>query len=88
MPSIKKVNYLILFIYSIAFFSVLGLGYRTIIALISLWAVGEFSYDWHQVFTGLKMAVVAGFAVTLAAFIFNKIDEYNTRKDPPDDPDK
>jgi len=88
MLSIKKVDYLILLIYSIVFFSVLGVGYRTIIALISLWAIGEFAYDWHQVFIGLKMAIVAGFAVTLAAFIFNRIDIYNARKKPPTDPDK
>ena len=88
MPLISKVNYLMLFIYSIVFFSVLGIGYRTIIALISLWVIGEFSYNWHQVVIGLKMAVVAGFSVTLAAFIFNKIDEYNARKNPPTDPDK
>lgn len=77
-----------LFIYSMVFFSVLGIGYRTIIALISLWVIGEFSYDWHQVIIGLKMAVVAGFAVTLAAFIFNKIDEYNAHKKPPTDPNE
>ncbi|TPG55389.1 hypothetical protein [Ewingella americana] len=88
MAIIKKVNYLMLLIYSTAFFSVLGIGYRTIVALISLWAIGEFAYDWHQVVIGLKMAVVASFAVTLAAFIFNKIDEYNARKKPPSDPDK
>ena len=88
MSLINKVNYLMLFIYSMVFFSVLGIGYRTIIALISLWVIGEFSYDWHQVIIGLKMAVVAGFAVTLAAFIFNKIEEYYTHKKPPTDPNE
>ena len=88
MSLINKVNYLMLLIYSMVFFSVLGIGYRTIIALISLWVIGEFSYDWHQVIIGLKMAIVAGFAVTLAAFVFNKIDEYNARKKLPTEPDK
>lgn len=35
-----------------------------------------------------KMSGIPSVSITLAAFIFNKIDEYNARKKPPADPDK
>lgn len=86
MNSMKKIRYFLLFTYSMVLLSVLAIGYRIVIALISLWATGDFAYSWSEVPRGLRMAAIASFAITVAAFIFNKLDEQKARKDPPSDP--
>lgn len=81
----KLKKYAILFLYFLCCFSILGGLVRVGAVLIY---AREFYLPIHDIVKNIKMSAVASFAITLAAFIFNKIDEYNARKKPPTDPDK
>lgn len=82
-------SYALLFLYFTGCFFLLGLAIRIFIGFMHL---REFYLPADSVIKNLKMSLVAGCSITLGAFVFNKIDEYNVRKnkkdptDPPDNP--
>lgn len=55
---------------------------------IEFYYTGTVDFNLNKFIHLVKMSSVPSLSITLAAFIFNKIDEYNGRKKPPVDSDK
>lgn len=81
-------NYFLLFFYTFFFSCLMLLVLRSGIMLISYYNHGYWGLKEGEIISGVKMSAVASSAITLAAFIFKRIDIYNTRNKPPTEPDK
>ena len=67
-------------------FLILGLLIRVV---IELYYTRTVDLNLNKLLHLIKMSCVPSVSITLAAFVFNKIDEYEARKKkPPVDPDK
>lgn len=77
--------FILIIIYMTTAFFALGVVTRIVTAVIY---TGEVYLSLSGVIKVVKMSVVAGILSAVGCLIFNKIDEYNTRKKPPVDPDK
>ena len=76
---------LLLLIYLFVAFFILSIAARVITGVVYS---GEIYLLSGEIIQSAKMSFVAGALGTLVAFIFNKIDEYNTHKKPPTDPNE
>ncbi|QCR35505.1 hypothetical protein [Nissabacter sp. SGAir0207] len=72
--------YLRLLVRSVLFLSLTGMVVWFIVSLMFWWKTGEFYINFGKAILGLRMAVVYGFGITLAAFIFNMLDKIKKRK--------
>jgi hypothetical protein len=81
-------NLILMILYFFICFFIFGLLIRIV---IELYYSGRVELDLNKLLHLAKMSGITSFSITLAAFVFNKIDEYNVRKkkpDPQDPPEK
>ena len=69
--------FILIFMYMATAFFALGVITRIVTAFIH---TGEIYLSLSGILKVGKMSVVAGIAIAIGCLIFNKIDEYNTRK--------
>lgn len=55
---------------------------------IEFYYTGTVDFNLNKFIHLVKMSSVPSLSITLAAFIFNKIDEYNAHKKPPTNPNE
>lgn len=76
-------KYLKFFLYFFVCFFIFGIVIRIGSVYVSS---GEMFLSFTGVMRNLKMSVIASFAITLIAFIFNKMDECKNKTHPPSGP--
>jgi hypothetical protein len=84
----KLKYYLLLFVYTFLFGFSMLLILRSGVMFLSYYNHGYWGLKDGEIIIGVRMSIVAAIAITLAAYIFKSIDEYNARKKKPTDPNE